>query len=80
MGFGFGVDRSCITPIKNLPSRWERKRKRKAGARGGGDGAGGSGAKMEEGQRPSSRDNNQGGEGATAGGEGLGSKLVLSSD
>ena len=33
--FGFGVVRGFITPIKNLPSRWERKRKRKAGARGG---------------------------------------------
>ena len=33
--FGLGVDEGFITPIKNLPSRWERKRKRKAGARGG---------------------------------------------
>ena len=33
--FGFRVDEGFITPIKNLPSRWERKRKRKAGARGG---------------------------------------------
>ena len=29
--FGFGVDEGFITPIKNLPSRWERMRKLEGG-------------------------------------------------
>ena len=32
--FGFGVDEGFITPIKNLPSRWERMRKLEGGGRG----------------------------------------------
>ena len=29
--FGLGVDEGLITPIKNLPSRWERMRKLEGG-------------------------------------------------
>ena len=32
--FGFRVDKGFITPIKNLPSRWERMRKLEGGGRG----------------------------------------------
>ena len=34
--FGLGVDEGFITPIKNLPSRWERVRKLEAGGQGWG--------------------------------------------
>ena len=34
--FGFGVDECFITPIKNLPSRWERMRKLEGGGQGRG--------------------------------------------
>ena len=34
--FGFGVDVFFITPIKNLPSRWERMRKLEGGGQGRG--------------------------------------------
>ena len=34
--FGFGMDVCFITPIKNLPSRWERMRKLEGGGQGWG--------------------------------------------
>ena len=34
--FGLGVDEGFITPIKNLPSRWERMRKLEGGGQGWG--------------------------------------------
>ena len=34
--FGLGVDEGFITPIKNLPSRWERMRKLEGGGQGRG--------------------------------------------